>query len=286
MSLLKTLRDSFANAIFKRWEMEPLTAAVREIRHWFASPLGRMCLAYEQRAIAELLRQHRGQRILQISPLSLMVPKDFAPFKSIYRLQLSEGHVESDASSSFQRFCVTDFQNLPFEDESIDIVVVHHVLEFSLDPQSVLKEAGRVTSSGGHIVVVAFNPASITGLLSILGRLFQPNNKICARKQLLALRVKDWLRFLDFSNLKTRNLGHEIPFNHSGFLRVTQPIFERLEKFSLPFANVYCLLARKDKAGLSLLAPDWKTAVLKRALVVPKPAQSVSAVSKISKKTE
>jgi len=47
---------------------------------------------------------------------------------------------------------------LPFAEQSLDLVVMPHTLEFSRDPHSCLREVERVLVPDGRGVICGFNP--------------------------------------------------------------------------------------------------------------------------------
>ncbi|MBI1340339.1 metalloregulator ArsR/SmtB family transcription factor [bacterium] len=51
-----------------------------------------------------------------------------------------------------------DATSTPFEDASVDLVIIHQVLHFLNDPSRAILEAGRVLRPGGRLVVVDFAP--------------------------------------------------------------------------------------------------------------------------------
>jgi SAM-dependent methyltransferase len=59
---------------------------------------------------------------------------------------------------------VTDFSALPFEENSLDLVVLPHSLELNLDPHTTLREVERVLVPEGKVVICCLNPASLWGL--------------------------------------------------------------------------------------------------------------------------
>ena len=63
-----------------------------------------------------------------------------------------------------------DFDALPFDSNSLDLVVLPHALETARDPHLALREVERVLVPEGRVVVVGFNPASLWGLRQGLGR--------------------------------------------------------------------------------------------------------------------
>ena len=57
-----------------------------------------------------------------------------------------------------------DLRQLPFAANSIDLVVMPHVLEFYDDPHQILREVERILIPEGQIVLTGFNPYSLWGL--------------------------------------------------------------------------------------------------------------------------
>jgi ubiquinone/menaquinone biosynthesis C-methylase UbiE len=77
------------------------------------------------------------------------IPKDC----SIYLTDLYEGMLE-DAQKTLNNyncfnFCIVDAQNIPFEDESFDIVIANHMLYHIPDRRKALSEIYRVLRPGG-----------------------------------------------------------------------------------------------------------------------------------------
>ena len=64
-----------------------------------------------------------------------------------------------------------DFDALPFDSASLDLVVLPHALELARDPHLALREVERVLVPEGRVVIVGFNPASLWGVRQRLGRL-------------------------------------------------------------------------------------------------------------------
>jgi SAM-dependent methyltransferase len=99
---------------------------------------------------------------------------------------------------------VADVQALPFEERSLDLVVLPHTLEFAADPHHTLAEVERVLVPEGKLVILGFNPASAWGLAQRWGRM----RKAVSREHTLFLpeegdfiawrRMRDWLRLLSF----------------------------------------------------------------------------------------
>ncbi|SUC20518.1 Methyltransferase domain [Proteus mirabilis] len=53
---------------------------------------------------------------------------------------------------------------LPFENKSVDVCLMAHVLDYSADPHWLLREADRVLVDDGWIILSSFNPISLLGI--------------------------------------------------------------------------------------------------------------------------
>jgi SAM-dependent methyltransferase len=87
------------------------------------------------------------------------------------------------------------FESLPLAAESVDLVVVQHVLEFASDPHPLLRELDRVLMPEGHVVLMSFNPWSFWGV----HRWLNPQAKAPWFGQAIGRqRVHDWLALLGY----------------------------------------------------------------------------------------
>lgn len=83
---------------------------------------------------------------------------------------------------------------LPLPHESMDVVILPHVLEFEERPQSVLQEAWRVLKPEGRLLALCFNPWSPSGLMRDLPLREAPWHK----RGIGVLRLMHWLNLLKF----------------------------------------------------------------------------------------
>lgn len=101
---------------------------------------------------------------------------------------------------------------LPFGSESLDLVVLPHVLEFSLNPHEVLREVDRVLVPEGHAVFIGFNPMSLWGIWALAGGGPWRMSDRPGRAHLYTqAKLKDWLALLGFDITQTRYLLYRPP---------------------------------------------------------------------------
>ena len=106
--------------------------------------------------------------------------------------------------ASFDLQC--EFDALPFESRSLDLVLLPHALELARDPHLALSEVERVLVPEGKVIIVGFNPASLWGLrqrcsrlVSRLGTRFTMELFLPTAGEFIAYgRLRDWLRLLSF----------------------------------------------------------------------------------------
>ena len=78
---------------------------------------------------------------------------------------------------------------LPFPSNSIDGIVLHHVLEVGADPRAVLREVQRVLQPGGRVIICGFNSLSFWGVL-------RWRNTFRGLMPLSSIRIQDWISVL------------------------------------------------------------------------------------------
>ena len=168
------------------------------MHEWFETPPGRYLLAWERAEFDRALSDIFGYHALQLGLPELdTLAANRMPHKWLGLNQLPpEGTVCKPA-------LLTDFAALPFEANSLDLVVLPHSLELNVDPHATLREVERVLMPEGKVVICCLNPASLWGLRQRrahlyrrlgLGRLFLPD----AGDFIGYRRLRDWLRLLNF----------------------------------------------------------------------------------------
>lgn len=150
------------------------------LQEWFQTPPGRYLLAWEQsqfdQAVTDLFGYHAlqlgvaeidGLRANRISHRWLALPQipgEPAPNPAAPMVTLP---------ASPRIALVTDSSALPFSANSLDLVLLPHTLELSLDPHATLREVERVLVPEGRVVICGLNPASLWGLRQRRARLYK-----------------------------------------------------------------------------------------------------------------
>ncbi|HVK95524.1 MAG TPA: class I SAM-dependent methyltransferase [Noviherbaspirillum sp.] len=171
---------------------------------------------------------------------------------------------------------VHDFAELPFASQSLDLVVLPHVLEFAAEPHQILREVERVLIPEGQLIISGFNPASLWGLRQVVGRLsgahFLPQNG-----EFISLpRLKDWLKLLNMEVNRGHFGCYAPPCMTDKWLRrfdFMEPAGDRWWPY---LGAVYIVQAIKRVRGMRLIGPAWT----RKTAAAP---QGVPATNKIRK---
>ncbi len=92
---------------------------------------------------------------------------------------------------------VSEFEELPFASQSVDLVVAPHVLEFSADPHQVLREIDRILIPEGRLFVTGLNPLSLWGMRQATLKHLHPVWPLEAHP-IGVPRLRDLLKLLSF----------------------------------------------------------------------------------------
>ena len=228
----------------------PLKAEQQDFEHWFQTPLGRQLLAKE-RAMTEHYCEHAfGAHQLELT-ISHRLPVG-AVGNCAHRILATRRWSPHMPSSVL----VCDPEELPFSSGTIDLVIMHHVLDFSPSPHQALREAYRVLKGSGHLVIVGFNPWSLWGLGKLLtrGRRAPWSGRFISRS-----RLEDWLELLDFSVQMKSFQFFRPPLQSAGLLqrlKFLERIFSMGKGF--PGGAFYILLAEKRVGARIRTVPQWR----------------------------
>ena len=157
---------------------------------WFAGPVGQYLLGLEWQYLERMLPDLFGYHLVQVGRLG---NGDMTQSSRIHhRLLLWVDECGPLPPGSV----IAEPESLPLAADSIDVVILPHVLEFSLNPHRVLREAERALIGEGHLVLLAFNPWSLWGLWRLL---FGWRRQAPWHGQFYGVaRIRDWLSLLDF----------------------------------------------------------------------------------------
>ena len=120
----------------------------QQLQDWFEGGQGALLLEKERKKLSQRLYALFGYHILQVGNIGGRCFLDGS--KISHKLIASLIPAEKSAQNS-GFFC--DCSNLPVAPDSIDVIVLPHVLEFDANPHQVLRESERVLIGEGYVVI-------------------------------------------------------------------------------------------------------------------------------------
>ena len=148
-----------------------------------------------------------------------------------------------------------DLLDLPFEAQSVDLIVMPHTLEFTRDPHRLLREAERVLMPEGQLIILGFNSLSLWGARQsvgkVTGRPFVP-----ATHDLIAFtRLKDWIKLLGFDLERGRFGCYRPPLMSDQWLARYSFMEAAGDRWWPIFGATYMVKAIKRVRGMRLVGP-------------------------------
>jgi SAM-dependent methyltransferase len=234
---------------------------------WFDTPAGAYARAWEQSRLDELTADIFGYNAVQMGlPVMDTLAANRMPNRWITDAELPADAIGGDR----QVVVVHDFTELPFATQSLDLVVMPHVLEFAAEPHQVLREVERVLIPEGQVIICGFNPISMWGARQTAGRMIGAHFLPLHGEFISVPRLKDWLKLLNM----------EINRGHFGCYAPPCATDKWLRRFSFlekagnrwwPYLGaLYIVQAIKRVQGMRLIGPAWdkKRAVVPNAIPV------------------
>ncbi|WP_092400766.1 MULTISPECIES: class I SAM-dependent methyltransferase [Candidatus Ichthyocystis] len=146
---------------------------------------------------------------------------------------------------------LAEFDYIPLMSDSIDLVILPHILESSSSPKGILQEAQRILRPGGHIVIASFNPWSFWGIHQLIHK--------STNRGLPLSRVKDWMKELGL-HITQGSFGCYRPLTYNKVWYNRLEFLERVGNRWWPFTgSIYIVCAIKEVAGMTFVMKNaWK----------------------------
>ena len=237
------------------------------LTQWLQTPAGRYLLAWEQSHLDVVVADLFGYHALQIGLAELdalranRMPHRWVAAVSPEPAPEPEPDDGNEAAPRVGVALYCDFDALPFDSHSLDLVVLPHALELARDPHLALREVDRVLVPEGRVVIVGFNPASLWGLRQRLGRLRRrlaaggaPDLYLPSAGEFIGFRrLRDWLRLLSFEVEAGRFGCYRPPVVTPKWLKRFAWMDQVGERWWPIFGAVYFVVAVKRVRGMRLV---------------------------------
>ena len=169
-----------------------------ELCQWFDTPLGLSVLKVEKQILNHVLPTRFGYHSLYqgVGPAEQLLESS----QIQHKVCLTKKPVINHPDQSVSMLCATT-EAIPLENNSIDLIVMHHSLDYERTPHGVLREMSRVLIPGGSMVIIGFNPWSLWGGWKALRFKTYSRDKISTALWnthfISPYRLTDWLALLE-----------------------------------------------------------------------------------------
>ena len=234
------------------------------LNSWLEKPFSQAVVDVEGDRLRRVLPDLHGHYMLQYSGWGKRV---ISATTLRYLFSVSEGMGLPDA--------VVDYETMPFRENSLDCVLLHHVLEYTENPHQVLREAARMVVPNGYLMIVGFNPYSLWNVSR-----FMPRGHVSTDGRFISKsRVADWLALLGFRVEQIEVLHALPPFWLKWFPKSYARWNRKLLNIGWRMGGSYVVVARKLVAGRTLVRPQWRVLTGRRLPPVATPSARGMRVS-------
>lgn len=240
----------------------PLGQRLDALAKWYEGSSGQYVWQREKLLLDAHLPQLFGYHLLSLGVCPHLSLADASPIH--HRIAFSPAADARDVSAC------SAFHQLPIANESIDVALLHHALDYSEDPHQLLRETARSLMPYGHVLIFGFQQWSAVGMQQTTQRILRENN-VASHRFMGVNRIHDWLKLLDFEIIKSRHTVY-VPPQLGESLRERLQWFERFAwGAQLPFGSVYFILARKTVTGVTPIVSPWEKVAARNPLAVLTP---------------
>ncbi|RKP50673.1 class I SAM-dependent methyltransferase [Trinickia fusca] len=238
---------------------------------WTDSPPGRYVLAWEQAQLDRVVSDVFGYHALQLGlPQLDALRENRMPCRGLVLdaasgasapytyppVQAQPQPTPSDRYAPDGRATVwCDFLDLPFEAQSVDLIVMPHTLEFTRDPHRLLREAERVLMPEGQLIILGFNSLSLWGARQSFGKMAGRPFVPAAHDLIAFTRIKDWIKLLGFELERGRFGCYRPPLAHEPWLSRFAFMEQAGDRWWPIFGAAYMVTAVKRVRGMHLVGP-------------------------------
>nr|WP_299241538.1 methyltransferase domain-containing protein [uncultured Halomonas sp.] len=218
-----------------------LSQLVGRGRLYWSSAAGRAHWQAERACIGPMCERLFGAHGLHLG----MAPPltDMCPIRHTLTWSPTRELAENDAC------LVCDPTRLPLPDDSLSLVVLHHMLEVAPEPHRLLQEATRVLADNGCLIIFGWFPLGLEGMHRLWPR-SRTGMPRCGRWRTPG-RLNDWLAFVDFEIERVDYCGFRLPGRPPGNAKL-----ESLgRRYNLPLSDAYMIRARPKTQRAQIIKP-------------------------------
>ena len=246
--------QGFKRSFQQRQLMRDEKSIWQQFQIWYTSSLGNRLAMSEKRILDEYLPDLFGYFLLQCGCPEIKLEKEKGRWLENSRVS-SQFFLDYDINQGVSG--QANLAHLPIKADSLDIVVLPHVLDFSIEPHQVLREVERVLIAEGHVIILGFNPWSLWNVFRFL-HIWNKQPPWNAR-YLSSSRVMDWLTLLGFDVVQRQGYFHQLPIQNIKIIKNMHFLEKLMQRFLPNLGAGYALVACKRVHTLTPIRPRWRS---------------------------
>nr|VFK61042.1 MAG: Ubiquinone/menaquinone biosynthesis C-methylase UbiE [Candidatus Kentron sp. TUN] len=233
----------------------------RKLHEWLSNPPGSRLLNTEVKLLDDFLPHLFGYHLLQVGRLG---NADLLTHSRISHRIVVE--VDGDRNISDYPTIRAEPDTLPIASDTIDVIILPHVLEFSPHMQETVQEAKRVLVPEGHLVIFTFNFWSLMGIWQLL---FGGEGEVpwfpCQGGKFPGFgRLKNWMALAGFDIISIKRYFFRPPGRIGSFMNHGSPsdplrFLDTMGPRFWPFlCGAYLFVAKKRVTTLTPRKLSWQ----------------------------
>lgn len=154
---------------------------------WLEKEPGALLLSVErtqiERTLKKILKPMAGDYLVQIGGLPELSAELTIRYKYYLHTEAKPGGIQ------------IELPHLPLANNSVDVIIIVHILEFMVKPRHLLREISQALAPGGQLIIINLNPWSLWGIKHLFT--FKP--RFPWRGHFWSIwHIKQWLRWCEF----------------------------------------------------------------------------------------
>ena len=220
---------------------------VASLSQWYQQLLGSKLAALECSQVAKALPTMFGYYLAYLGEAPVSHCLDTSPI--LRRIVVNQNHPAQQRVSTLH----ADYAELPFKSNSVDVLILQHVLEYNASPEAVLADCWRSLIPEGYMIILGFNPISLWGIRRLFTH--KASSIPWSGKFLRMGTVKRYLDDLGCDIIDTSSFFYRPPIHHSYWLDALR-FLEIIGQVCWPMCGAaYMLVAKKKLVTLTPIKP-------------------------------
>jgi len=218
---------------------------------WEKLPNGELILKQINSVMSSWWPKFFGYHLLKIGSLSGYIDTKSCSIK--HQVTLTEN---KSAVNNIDGALYAEIDDLPILEHSVDVVILSHALEFSLDPHHIVREANRVLIPNGYLVITGYNALSLSGLNQFIP--YRRQQSPWNERFFSAMRIKDWLQLMGYEVLMDERGLHSSLANQLSQNIIAKNWRVFAQNYLPSLGSLYVIVAKKRVLPLTPIKPKWK----------------------------